>query len=110
VKNFYDTIKGDMVYISTLADNCVVLNLYIQPKASKSRLIGLHDGCLKLAVAAPPVDGKANKQVLKFLAATLGVANRDLILKSGLQSRRKQVVVKSLDADTVRTIIERKLA
>ena len=99
-----------MVYISTLADNSVVLNLYIQPKASKSRLIGLHDGCLKLAVAAPPVDGKANKQVLKFLAATLGVPNRDLILKSGLQSRRKQVVVKSLDADTVRTIIERKLA
>lgn len=103
-------LADDMGYISTLADNSVVLNLYVQPKASKSRLVGLHDGCLKLAVAAPPVDGKANKQVLKLLATTLGVASRDLILKSGLLSRRKQVVVKSLDADTVRTIIENSLA
>lgn len=95
-----------MAYISTLADNSVVLKLYVQPKASKNRLIGLHDGCLKIGVAAPPVDGKANKQLLKFLATTLGVASRDLVLKSGAQSRRKQVVVCSLDADAVRTKIE----
>lgn len=99
-----------MVYLSTAADNSVVLKLYVQPKASKSRLIGLHDGCLKIGVAAPPVDGKANKQVLKFLATTLGIASRDLKLKSGAQSRRKQVVVHSLDADTVRTRIESRLA
>lgn len=103
-------LADDMGYISTLADNSVVLNLYVQPKASKSRLVGLHDGCLKLAVTAPPVDGKANKQVLKLLATTLGVASRDLILRSGLQSRRKQVVVRSLDASTVRSIIEKRLA
>ncbi|MFW2368847.1 MAG: DUF167 domain-containing protein [Desulforhopalus sp.] len=96
-----------MTYISILADNSVLLKLYVQPKASKSRIIGLHDGCLKLAVAAPPVDGKANKQVLKFLATTLDIASRELSIKSGAQSRRKQVVVKSLDADTVREIIER---
>lgn len=99
-----------MTYISILADNSVLLKLYVQPKASKSRIIGLHDGCLKLAVAAPPVDGKANKQMLKFLATTLGIANRELSIKSGARSRRKQVVVKSLDADTVRTIIETSLA
>lgn len=99
-----------MVYLSARGDKAVVLNLYVQPKASKSRLVGLHDGCLKLAIAAPPVDGKANKQVLKFLATTLGVASRDLILKSGAQSRKKQVVVTSLDADSVRKIIEKHLA
>ena len=98
-----------MVYISTVVDKSVVLKLYVQPKASKSRLIGLHDGRLKIAIAAPPVDGKANKQMLKFLATTLGIANRDLVLKSGAQSRRKQVVVHSLDADTVRTRIESRL-
>ena len=99
-----------MVYISAVADNSVLLKLYVQPRASKNRLIGLHDGCLKIGVAAPPVDGKANKQVLKFLATTLGIANRDLVLKSGVQSRRKQVVVHSLDAETVRTRIESRLS
>jgi len=99
-----------MPYISTQLDKTVVLHLYVQPKASKSRLVGLHDGCLKLAVAAPPVEGKANKQVLKFLAAMLGIANRDLSLKSGAQSRRKQVVVKSLDAETVRKRVEKGVA
>jgi uncharacterized protein (TIGR00251 family) len=99
-----------MGYITTRADNSVVLNLYVQPKASKSRLVGLHDGCLKLAVTAAPVDGKANKEVLKLLATILGVPGRDLILKSGMASRKKQVVVTSLDADTVRTVIEQCLA
>lgn len=98
-----------MPYISTQSDDTVVLHLYVQPKAAKSRLVGLHDGCLKIAVAAPPVEGKANKHVLRFLADVLGVASRNLYLKSGAQSRKKQVVVKSLDAETVRKMVEKRV-
>ncbi|MGW8193585.1 MAG: DUF167 domain-containing protein [Desulforhopalus sp.] len=98
-----------MPYISSRSDKSVILKLYVQPKAAKNRLVGLHDGCLKLAVAAPPVDGKANKQVLKFLATILGIPASALSLSSGAQSRRKQVVVKSLDASSVRNRIEKSL-
>ena len=65
----------------------------MQPKASKTRIVGLHDGCLKIAVAAPPVDGKANKAVVRFLADILGVSARNVVVTSGAQSRKKKVVV-----------------
>ncbi len=99
-----------MPYISLLTDKTVLLSLHVQPKASKSRIVGLHDGCLKLAVASPPVEGKANREVVKFLATLLGVSGRDILLKSGAQSRKKRVIVSSLDAGEIRNVIEKKMA
>ncbi|MGB3209843.1 MAG: DUF167 domain-containing protein [Desulforhopalus sp.] len=99
-----------MSYLSTLSDGMVVIRLHVQPNASKSRIIGLHDGCLKLAVAAPPIEGKANKEVVKFLATILGVPGRDVTVKSGVQSRKKTVVVKNLDGIEIRSVLEKILA
>ncbi|MCP4342540.1 MAG: YggU family protein [Desulfobulbaceae bacterium] len=98
-----------MSYLSTAIDGTVLLRLHIQPKASKSRIVGLHDGCLKIAVAAPPVEGKANKAVVKLLADFLGVPARDVAVKSGVQSRRKVVAVKALDATKIRNMLEKML-
>jgi hypothetical protein len=97
----------DVSYLSTLTDGTVLIRLHVQPKASKSRIVGLHDGCLKLAVAAPPIDGKANAEVVKCLANILGVPVRDVTVKSGAQSRKKLIVVKALDASEVRAVIEK---
>lgn len=96
-----------MSYLSTSKDGTVLIRLHVQPKASKSRIVGLHDGCLKISVAAPPVEGKANKAVVKFLADILGVPVRDVNVKSGAQSRRKLVVVKALDATEIRNVVEK---
>ncbi len=96
-----------MPYLSQLADGTVLLRLHVQPKASKTRIIGIHDGCLKLAIAAPPVDGKANQEVVKFLADLLAIPSRDITLKSGVQGRRKQVVIDGLDSVAVRHKIVR---
>jgi len=101
---------SEMPYLTIATDGTVLLRLHVQPKASKSRIVGLHDSCLKLAVAAPPVEGKANKEVVKFLAALLGVPARDVTVKSGAQSRRKLVAVKALTGRKVRTQVERILA
>ncbi len=95
-----------MSYLSTLPDGTVLLRLHVQPKASRSRIIGLHDGCLKLAVAAPPVEGKANKAVVTFLAKIFDVPVRDVIVKSGIQSRKKLIIVKTVDVTEIRTVIE----
>jgi len=83
-----------------------LIRVYVQPKASRSRLVGLHDGCLKLAVAAPPVDGKANKQVVKYLAGILDVPVREVTVKSGLQSRRKLVALNVPDVNEIRSMLE----
>jgi len=96
-----------MPYLSTLTDGTVLIRLHVQPKASKSRIVGLHDDCLKIAIAAPPVEGKANKGVVKFLAHTLGLPGRDVSVQSGAQSRRKVVAVRALDATEIRTVLEK---
>lgn len=98
-----------MPYLSVLADGTVLISLHVQPKASKSRIMGLHDGRLKLAVAAPPLEGKANKAVVGVLAKMLGVPVRDVTVKSGIQSRRKLVAVNALDISKVRSVIEKAL-
>ncbi len=96
-----------MVYISTLPDGKVLIRLHVQPKASKSRIVGFHDGCLKIAVAAPPVEGKANKAVVRFLADFFGVPARDVVVVSGAQSRKKMVVVRGYDASAIREAVEK---
>lgn len=91
-----------MPYLSQLADGTVLVRLHVQPKASKTRLLGIFDGCLKIAILAPPVDGKANEEVIKFLAGLLTLPNRNLSLKSGMQGRRKQILVKGMTVAEVR--------
>jgi uncharacterized protein len=76
----------------------MTLSLHIQPGASKTEVSGLHGEWLKIRLAAPPVDGKANAALIGFVAERLGVAKSLVILKSGHSSRRK--VLEVLDAPT----------
>jgi hypothetical protein len=80
----------------------VVLTLHIQPGAKKTEVAGPHGDALKIRLAAPPVDGKANAALLAFLAERLGVARTALELVSGEASRSKRVRVVGVAADTVR--------
>jgi uncharacterized protein (TIGR00251 family) len=83
-----------MSYLTTIGD-AVLLHIYVQPKASKSRIVGLYDGCLKLAVAAPPVDGKANEEVVRTLSRLLDIPSRDIAIQAGAQSKRKKVRIQA---------------
>ncbi|AGC44889.1 hypothetical protein MYSTI_03583 [Myxococcus stipitatus DSM 14675] len=76
----------------------VELALLIQPRASRTRVVGEHDGLLKIQLAAPPVDGEANAALLEFLAKKLGVPRRQVTLLAGDTSRRKRVQVAGVDA------------
>ena len=72
-----------------------VLEVLAQPRASRSRVVGEHDGRLKIQLAAPPVDGEANAALLAFLADTLGVKRADVALLAGETGRRNRSVVSS---------------
>lgn len=71
----------------------ITLTLHIQPGAKKTEIAGEHGDALKIRLAAPPVDGKANAALLAYLAETLGVAKSAVTLKSGHTSRRKVVEI-----------------
>ncbi|HLO62448.1 MAG TPA: DUF167 domain-containing protein [Azonexus sp.] len=74
-------------------DGRITLTLHIQPGAKKTEFAGLHGDALKIRLAAPPVDGKANDALVKFIAETLGLARSAVTLKSGQTSRRKVLEV-----------------
>ena len=75
-----------------------VLELLVQPRASRTRAVGEHDGRLKLQLAAPPVDGEANAALVEFLARALGVRKADVVLLRGETGRRKTVQVAGVTA------------
>ncbi len=95
-----------MDFLSSYKDGRVLLRVYVQPKASKNRFAGLYNGAIKLAITAPPVDGKANAAVIKFLASFFNLKKKNLEIKHGLQSRKKSILITGLSVNTVRTQIE----
>ncbi|MGO4998008.1 DUF167 family protein [Oceanisphaera sp. W20_SRM_FM3] len=75
------------------------LRIYLQPKSSLDQFVGVYAGLngdeLKVAITAPPVDGKANAHLLKWLAKQCKVAKSQVQLVSGDTSRHKRVVIES---------------
>jgi len=69
------------------------LTLHIQPGARKTEIAGIHGDALKIRLAAPPVDGKANQALLAYLAQRFAVAQRQVSLKQGETARRKVVEI-----------------
>ncbi|MFA4967989.1 MAG: DUF167 family protein [Sulfuritalea sp.] len=80
----------------------VTLRLHIQPGAKKTEVVGLHGEALKIRLAAPPVDGKANAGLIAFLADRLGVAKAAVSLISGDTSRAKRVRIDGVEPSVVR--------
>jgi len=69
----------------------VVLALYVQPGAKRSEFAGTHADALKIKLAAPAIDGKANAELIRFLADAFGVPKRNVVLVRGETSRAKVV-------------------
>ena len=85
-------------------DGCVTLTLHIQPGAKKTEFAGLHGDALKIRLAAPPVDGKANEALIKFVAEALKLPKSAVRLKSGQTSRRKVLEVTGAEANAIATL------
>lgn len=81
-----------------------MLTIHVQPGAKRSESAGLYGERLKLRIAAPPVDGRANDALIEFIAARLGVARNKVRVLKGAQSRAKQIEVLDLDVDPLRLL------
>jgi hypothetical protein len=71
----------------------ITLTLHVQPGAKRSEIAGLHGEALKIRLAAPPVEGRANEALLKFIARLFDVPLRQVELRQGGQSRHKVVAI-----------------
>lgn len=69
------------------------LRLHVQPNAKKTEITGIYGNLLKIRLKAPPVDGKANKELERFLTSFFGVKKSDVMLISGLSGRKKVVKI-----------------
>jgi uncharacterized protein len=69
--------------------SAIRVDVYVQPRASVTEVVGLHDGVVKIRLAAPPVDGAANAELVGFVARRLGVAKACVKVVAGLSGRRK---------------------
>ena len=71
----------------------VLLLVSVMPNAKRTEVDGLHDGALRIRLAAPPIEGRANEALVAWLARSLGIPKRSVELLRGESSRRKQVAL-----------------
>jgi uncharacterized protein (TIGR00251 family) len=89
--------------IGTQAD-ALLLDVHVSPRASKSAILGEHDGALKVALAAPPVDGAANRALIELMSDLLGVPKRQVTLVRGESSKRKTLAIVGTSKDALEAL------
>lgn len=82
----------------------VRVDVHVVPRAAKTAIVGVHGERLKVALAAPPVDGAANAELVAFFARALGVAKRDVAIVAGETSRRKTLAIAGVSEAQVRAL------
>lgn len=85
-----------------VAQESVRITVRVQPNASQNELLHFRDGVLQIKITAPPVKGKANRELIKFLSDTLQVSQSQLTVEQGMTSKRKVI---SIDGLTRRQIM-----
>ncbi len=83
----------------------VELLVLVQPRASRTKVVGEHDGRLKIALAAPPIEGAANAALIAFLSEALGKRKNQVTLLDGETSRRKRVLVDGAQDSEIRSTL-----
>jgi len=80
-------------------DSSVVLHVHVQPSAGRTAVVGRHGDAVKMRVAAPPVDDRANAAVAELLAELFGIARSNVELVSGATSRVKRFRLQGVDLE-----------
>ncbi len=80
--------------------NGIMLHIHLQPKAKKDEIVGSYGNKLKIRLTAPPIEGKANEALRKFLARVLKVPRSAINIVHGELSRQKDIYIEGLDLDT----------
>jgi uncharacterized protein (TIGR00251 family) len=102
--------EGTLLQLTIGRDGAVRIQVHAKPRSRRSRIAGTREGALAVELAAPPVDGAANEELVATLAGALGVPKRDVSVALGASSRAKLVEVRGLTEGQVRERLEKELA
>ena len=83
----------------------ITVDILVQPRASRARIGPMHDGRIKIAVTAPPVDGEANAAVIELFARRLGIARGDIAVVAGASSRRKTLRIENVTRQQIEELL-----
>ena len=83
----------------------LTLTLHVQPGARVTSVAGLHGGALKIKVAAPPVEGQANAECIRFLSDILGIKKKQVKILSGHRSKKKTIAIEGIRRKDVEALI-----
>lgn len=88
----------------TERNGAVIFTARVAPRASKSEIVGEHDGALKIKLAAPPVDGAANAELIKVLAKFFAVSKSAVEIIGGETSKIKQMKITGANAEKLQLV------
>ena len=88
-----------------MTDDTATFAVKVVPRASKNQIVGKESGAIKIRLNAPPVEGKANEALVKFLAETLGVRRAQIEIVTGHASRHKIVRVRGVTANQIENLV-----
>lgn len=93
IKTLYST--GPVTLVSWLSphEKGTLISIYVQPGASTTGISGEHDGRIKIKIKAPPREGEANLELIRFISEILGIAKKNVFLIQGESSRQKVILV-----------------
>ena len=83
------------------------ITIQVQPNARRNEVLGFEDGILHLKIAAPPVKGKANRELIEFLSQLLGVSKGSISIERGITGRRKVIAIAGYGPDKIIERIKR---
>jgi len=84
-----------------MADEKITLWVKVQPNARRNEILGFRDGAWQVRIAAPPVKGKANQELLKYLSQILEISKHQLTIEKGMTARRKAISISGLTRSQV---------
>lgn len=94
-------------YPINIKDDHFILSLYIQPKASKNEALGIFNNAFKVKIKAPPVDGAANRECIKFLSKSLKIPKSSVSIISGETGRNKKIAINKPKDQTLKEFEEK---
>jgi len=84
----------------------LILDIRVIPRASKTQIVGMHDGALKVRIAAPPVDGAANAELVKVLAKAFGVSKSSVEIIFGETSKTKRIRITGASEAAITAVLK----
>lgn len=88
-------------------DGRMTFNVRVVPRASHSEVVGEHEGALRVRIAAPPVDGAANDELVRLLARAFKVPRTAVAITAGQASRLKRVAINGIEAEALLRLVKK---